>query len=116
MTVEEARERLGGGQPFTRQAVNERIKRGAILAAKTPAGLHVIPRWQFGRDGNSVPGFPEVLQTLKENTPGYSPLAAFSFFLQPSPMLGNKSPIAVLTEGPAELQIIKAAAREFARQ
>jgi hypothetical protein len=112
ISVNQVREVLGAGRGFTRQGVQDRIKREAMLAAKTPAGEYVIPRWQFAGDGTVLPGIVEAMKVLKESTPGYTPLAAFSFFLQPSPMLGFETPLAALKKRKVDEVLV--AAREFA--
>lgn len=112
MSVREAGEVLGAGRGFTRQGVQDRIKRNALLATKTPGGEYVIPRWQFGGDGNVLPGLTDALKTLKDELPGYTPLAAFSFFLQPSPVLGLETPLSFLKKRKIEEVIV--AASEFA--
>ncbi len=106
--VDEARDLLGG---IARQTVNERIKRGSLIAAKAPNGQYAIPKWQINSRGEVYDAVPHVLKALMQS-PGYSPLTAFAFFLQPSPLFDLETPLAVMRKGGSNEQLVDAA-REF---
>jgi hypothetical protein len=114
ISVEEARELLGGGSSFSRQGVHDRIKSGKLIAAKIPSGQYAIARWQFAADGTVLKGIPEALRALQEDAAGYTPLSAFAFFLQPAPSLDNKTPLRALKAG--NLEAVLEAAADFARR
>jgi hypothetical protein len=114
MAVDDVRKLLGGGIEASRQAVHDRIKRGTLLAAKTPLGQYAIPRWQFEANGAVLDGLPETIRMLKECYSGYTPLTAFAFFLQPAPALDFKTPLSVLRSG--EVQRVRNAAKKHCEQ
>ena len=114
ISVEEARELLGGGSSFSRQGVHDRIKSSKLIAAKIPSGQYAIARWQFAANGTVLKGIPEALRALQEDAAGYAPLSAFAFFLQPAPSLDNKTPLRALKAG--NLEAVLEAAADFARR
>jgi hypothetical protein len=87
-------------------AVTDHIHNGFIIAYRTGSGRYRIPRWQFNPEGGGLlDGLPAVLGALRESDPAYNQLTPFSFFLQPHPLTGLRTPLEALREGDLEAAI-----------
>jgi hypothetical protein len=97
--VSDARELFRKPDPVTRQAINERIKRGELLAYRTGGDQYMLPVWQFRPEGGVIEGFPESLKALRESMPSMGQLTPFAFFLQADPVTGGRTPLEALRAG-----------------
>jgi len=94
---------------ITRQAVDKRRTRRALLAVPNGSGEYLYPACQFTSDG-VVPGFEAVLQAFQIQ----SPWTQLSVLLAPAPALGGKSTVEALKAG--ELQKARGVAASFGDQ
>jgi hypothetical protein len=101
LTAEEAARMLG----ITRQAIDNRRKRGTLLAVLLGRRGYRYPAWQFTADG-VLPGLDRTLKALAE----YSPWIQVSFFLNDNAWLDGHRPIDVLRRGQVDA-VINAAAQ-----
>jgi hypothetical protein len=86
---------------ISRQAVDKRRRENKILGLELGKKGYHYPSWQFGL-GN----LEKVLQALRQR----DEWEQLSFFLNPSDILGDRTPLAVLQEGKDELaDVINAA-------
>jgi hypothetical protein len=105
VTITEARKR------FQRPWLDSQIKKGEVLAFRDREGRIHVPVWQFAPDGETLDGMEAVIRAARK-APGKD-LSVFCFLLQPSPMLGLRTPLEVLRSG--ETRQVLAAATEYAR-
>ncbi|MBM3728392.1 MAG: DNA-binding protein [Acidobacteria bacterium] len=91
----------------SRQTVESRRKRAAMLAVPTGAGTHVYPACQFGPDG-VLAGMDLVLGAFRV----HDPWTQLSLLLAPAPALGGRSMLEAVAAGEAGLAAQLAA--EFA--
>jgi hypothetical protein len=105
ITIAEARKR------FQRPRIASQIKKGEVLAFRSADGRVHVPVWQFTPDGLALDGMPAVTRAARK-APGKD-LAVFCFLLQPSPMLGLRTPLEALRGG--ETRQVLAAAIDHAR-
>jgi hypothetical protein len=105
----ELMERAGGGLKssqvasalgITRQAVDKRRSRRALLAVPTGSGEYLYPASQFTSDG-VVLGITEVLQAFQIQ----NPWTQLSVLLAPTPALGGKTILEALKAGEAKKAI-----------
>ena len=89
---------------ITRQAVDKRRGRLALLAVPNGAGEYVYPACQFTPDG-VVPGLEEVLRAFRIR----SPWTQLSVLLAPAPALGGKTILEALRSGALAKSIALAA-------
>lgn len=85
---------VASGLDISRQAVDKRRSRGALLAVPTGSGEFLYPACQFTRDG-VIPGLEKVLGAFQVDNP-WTQLAVL---LARAPALKNKSVLNVLSEG-----------------
>ena len=90
---------------ITRQAVDKRRLRRALLAVPTGSGEFVYPACQFTSDG-VIPGLEEVLRAFQIQ----SPWTQLSVLIAPTPALGGKTLIESLQSGAVEEAVAIAAA------
>ncbi|MBM3853605.1 MAG: hypothetical protein FJ399_10670 [Verrucomicrobia bacterium] len=83
----------------TRQTLWEKIKHGELIAYQTAAGRWMLPKWQFRPQGGLLRGLPDVLVKIRETLPEAGELFPFTFFLQPNPATGDKTPLEALRSG-----------------
>jgi hypothetical protein len=101
VTIVEARKR------FQRPWIDSQINRGEVLAFRDRDGRVQVPVWQFTPDGEDlVDGMAAVIRAARK-APGKD-LSVFYFMLQPSPMLGLRTPLEALRNGETK-QVIAAA-------
>jgi hypothetical protein len=106
VTIAEARKR------FQRPWVASQIKKGEVLAFSGRYGRVHVPVWQFTPDGEDlIDGMAAVIRAARK-APGKD-LSVFCFMLQPSPMLGLRTPLEALRNG--ETRQVIAAAIDHAR-
>ena len=72
----------------TKQAVDDRRRKGSILALRTSDGMWVYPAFQFD-DGRIHPDLLPAMRALKDSPPWASAL----WFLTPNEHLENLSPV-----------------------
>jgi hypothetical protein len=89
---------------ITRQAVDKRRTRHALLAVPTGSGEYVYPACQFTSDG-VIPGLEEVLRAFQVK----NPWTQLSVLLAPAPALGGKTILEVLRAGEIERAVALAA-------
>jgi hypothetical protein len=89
---------------ITRQAVDKRRLRRALLAVPSGSGEYVYPACQFTSDG-VVPGLEEVLRAFRIR----SPWTQLSALIAPAPALGGKTIIEALKCGAIERAVAIAA-------
>lgn len=87
--------RLLGG--ITRQAVEDRRRRGRLLALRTADGAWVYPAFQFDADHRVLPGLPAVVAALAAS--GASEWTVASILTTPQPDLGGRSIVEHLRAG-----------------
>jgi hypothetical protein len=85
---------VAGALGITRQAVDKRRLRGALLAVPNGSGEYVYPACQFTPQG-LIPGIEDVLRAFRIR----SPCTQLSVLLAPSPALGGKTLIKALKSG-----------------
>jgi hypothetical protein len=105
VTIAEARKR------FQRPWIASQIKKGEVLAFRDRDGRVHVPVWQFAPDGEAIDGMEAVIRAARK-APGKD-LSAFCFLLQPSTMLGLRTPLEFLRSG--ETRQVIAAALDHAR-
>lgn len=99
--VEDVRKLLHG---VSRQAIDKRVKDGALLTVPGPSGKRGFPALQFQPDGAVVPGLKEVQAAL-----GYaSPWSVLNFLVNPHDLLDGRAPIDLLRRG--EVALVERAA------
>jgi hypothetical protein len=101
-TTEQVRVALArDGKPISRQAVDDRVRRGTLLALQVKeAGERAYPIWQFNhdQDGWTVkPGLAEVLQAIPESAMNRWTLS--SWLQRRNRLLDNHSPLEALESG-----------------
>jgi hypothetical protein len=119
-STEQVRVALGrrGGAPVSRQAVDDRVRRGTLLALRVAEhGERAYPLWQFvhgqGR-WEVLPGLAALLRAVPETVADRWTLA--SWLRQPHPALNERSPLQHLTEhGQADEQLLRIAQATAAR-
>jgi hypothetical protein len=89
---------------ITRQAVDKRRSRSALLAMPNGSGEYVYPACQFTPDG-VIPGFEEVLRAFQIR----NPWTQLSVLLASAAALGGKTILEVLRSGAIERAIAVAA-------
>jgi hypothetical protein len=94
---------------ITRQAVDKRRGRRALLAVPNGSGEYVYPACQFTSDG-VIPGLEEVLRAFQIR----SPWTQLSLLLASAPALGGKTILDALKSGAIERAIT--VALEFGEQ
>ena len=94
---------------ITRQAVDKRRGRRALLAVPNGSGEYVYPACQFTSDG-VIAGIEEVLRAFRIQ----SPWTQLSVLLAPAPALGGKTILDALISGVMETPV--AIARSFGEQ
>jgi hypothetical protein len=82
---------------ITRQAVDKRRIRRALLAVPNGSGEYLYPACQFTPDG-AIPGLEDVLRAFQIQ----SPWTQLSVLLAPAPALGGKTILDVLRSGVIE--------------
>jgi hypothetical protein len=94
---------------ITRQAVDKRRGRRALLAVPNGSGEYLYPACQFTSDG-VIAGLEEVLRAFRIQ----SPWTHLSVLLAPAPALGGKTILDALKSGAVETPV--AVARSFGEQ
>ena len=82
---------------ISRQAVDKRRSRRALLAVPAGSGEYLYPACQFTREG-VIPRFEEILQAFRLR----NPWTQLSVLLSPAPALRGKSVLEVLKAGDVE--------------
>ncbi len=121
-TTEQVRVALGrpGGPPVSRQAVDDRVRRGTLLALRVAEhGERAYPLWQFVHRHDRwevLPGLAALLRAVPETVTDRWTLA--SWLRQPHPALDGHTPLDHLLEhGHADehlLQVARATAARWA--
>jgi hypothetical protein len=93
----------------TRQTVNNRRQKGALLGFQVGKRGYVYPAWQFTPDG-ALPGLGLVLAELRD----CDPWTQLAFMLNANSRLRGETPLAELRRGHVEA-VVKAA-RAYGRQ
>ena len=94
---------------ITRQAVDKRRSRRALLAVPNGSGEYLYPACQFTSDG-VIAGLEEVLRAFRIQ----NPWTQLSVLLAPAPALGGKTILDALKSGVLETPV--AIARSFGEQ
>jgi hypothetical protein len=105
ITSEEAGQVLG----VTRQAIDNRRKRGTLLAVPLGRRGYRYPAWQFGPDG-VLPGLDRVLKALGET----GPWTQMVFMLNGNAWLDDRRPLDALRAG--EIDAVVMAASQYGEQ
>ncbi len=101
--LRQVRELMGG---ISRQAVDKKVKKGALLAVPGPSHHRRYPTVQFKDDGEVVDGLKEVSASLTTK----NPWAVLNFLVNPHSGLGGAKPIDRLRAG-AIADVVEAAHR-----
>jgi hypothetical protein len=96
----------------SRQAINERVRNGRILALPTEKGEHLYPLWQFGPTSQPLQGIAEIIETFAGAVA--TPWTIASWLVSEEPELDGKPPIEALRRG--EAGTVLAAARHYAER
>ena len=99
--------RVGELLRCSRQAVNERVHRGTILALPAP-GEFAFPLFQFTGGGQPVSGISRVMRAFTDAVE--TPYTVAAWLVAPEPELDGKAPIEVLRRGQTD-QAVTAAER-----
>ena len=94
---------------ISRQAVDKRRSRGALLAVPNGSGDYLYPACQFA-DGGVVPGLEEALKAFQIR----DPWTQLSVMISPAPSLGMRTPVDALRAG--DLDQVRAAIDAFGEQ
>ena len=105
LTAEEAGQALS----VSRQAIDNRRKRGALIGVQLGRRGYRYPAWQFTADGVLV-GLRDVLAALDVD----SPWVQLAFLLNDNAWLGDRRPLDALRAG--EIDAVVAAARQYGEQ
>ena len=105
LTAEEAGAILG----VTRQAIDNRRKRGSLLAVQLGRRGYRYPAWQFTADG-VLPGLDRTLTALD----GDGPWIQLAFLLNDNAWLDGRRPLDALRQGEVEAAV--AAASQYGEQ
>lgn len=89
------------------QAVDKRRRENKLLGLELGKRGHLYPSWQF-----DLPGLEQVLTALG----GRDPWEKLSFFLNPSGILGDRTPLTVLRGEKAKLTAVVNAAISYGEQ
>lgn len=89
---------------ITRQAVDKRRIRRALLAVPAGSGEYLYPACQFTQEG-AIAGLDEVLRAFQMR----SPWTQLSAMMAPAPALGGKTILEALKAGETERAIAMAA-------
>ncbi len=92
---------------ITRQAVDKRRKEGKLLGVELGRKGFRYPAWQFG-----LSHFEPVLAALR----GRDSWEQITFFLNPSPLLEDRTPLEALQQGKCEIGDLLRAASVFGEQ
>jgi len=119
-TTEQVRVALGrpGGAPVSRQAVDDRVRRGTLLALRVAEhGERAYPLWQFAHHHDRwevLPGLAAVLRAVPETVTDRWTLA--SWLRQPHPAMDGHTPLDQLLEhGHADEHLLAVARATAAR-
>ena len=74
----------------TRQAVNERVKRGTLLALPQQNGDYLYPAFQFGEDGKQRRAVRDALSVFPRGV--VDPHTLASWFVSPQGLLEGRTP------------------------
>ncbi len=105
LTAEEAAQILG----VSRQAIDNRRKRGGLLAVQLGRRGYRYPAWQFSADG-VLPGLRETLKALAD----YSPWIQLAFLRNDNGWLDGRRPLDALRAG--DVGAVLNAARQYGEQ
>lgn len=100
-SLEQVQELMRG---VTRQAVNNRVRDGSLLAVPGPSNRAVYPVVQFTSDGSPVGGLKAIREALQTNSSGM----LLNFLVHPEARLDGEKPIDLLKAGRLE-KVIEAA-------
>jgi len=90
-------EQVGKALGITRQAVDQRRKKGALIGLQLGRHGYAYPSWQVGSRG-TLPGLAAVLDELRDETPW----AQAAFFLASNVWLDGDTPLETLHRGETE--------------
>jgi hypothetical protein len=99
--------------PVTKRTLSAQIERGNVVAFQAHDGQCHVPVWQFNPGGGILEGLSAVLKALRRTSPGFDQLTPFTYFLQPVPMIGSRTPLAALRNG--EIKKVLEAAEQYTR-
>jgi hypothetical protein len=85
----------------SKQAVSDRVRRGTLLALRNEAGELVYPAFQFGTDGQPLPGIADVIAALKDVVE--TPYAIAAWLVSPEAELEGSTPIDQIRLGRSKL-------------
>jgi hypothetical protein len=85
----------------SKQAVSDRVRRGTLLALRNDAGELVYPAFQFGPDGQPLPGIADVIAAFKGAVE--TPYTVAAWLVAPDAELDGSTPIEQLRHGRSEL-------------
>ncbi len=95
---------------ITRQAINNRVREGSLLAVPGPSNRATYPAVQFMNDGMPVDGLKEVRDALGT----VNSWMVLNFLVSPEPKLSGRKPIDLLKAG--KLKQVLEVARRFGLQ
>ena len=93
--------------------VDELVERGQLLGLPTLGQELIFPAFQFGDDGQLIPGLPAILAAFDGVV--ISPYTIASWFVTPQIALGRRTPVTWLRRGKDPEQVKEAARRSAAR-
>jgi hypothetical protein len=97
----------------SRQAINERVKRGTLLALPQENGDYLYPAFQFGRRGAPKKAIVEALTAFPRSPADRHTVA--SWFVSREPLLEQQTPVEWADRGGSVETLLTAAQRAAAR-
>jgi hypothetical protein len=94
----------------SKQAVNDRVRRGTLLALRNEAGEVVYPAFQFGPNGQPLAGIADVIGAFKGAVE--TPYTIAAWLVSPEAELDGSTPIEQLRLGRRD--VVADVARHYA--
>jgi hypothetical protein len=85
----------------SKQAVSDRVRRGTLLALPSDGGEVTYPAFQFGPDGQPLPGVPEVIAALRDVV--QTPHTIAAWLVAPDVELAGSTPVEELRLGRSKI-------------
>ena len=101
---------LGG---LDEQSIERQVDAGELLALATTGGQLLLPAFQFGADGRSLPSLGELIRQL--NSVVVTPFTTAAWLVAPEPLLAGKSAVQWLRDGGDPNAAVEAARRQARR-
>ncbi len=97
----------------SRQAVNDLVQRGRLLAIEGTGGRKLYPAFQFGADGRPFPQIADILGIFADVVESHHTIA--SWMVSPKPLLGDETPAGWMRSAGDSALLLEVARRGAAR-